>query len=169
MQLSKRLNENHQHQDTKKKRFFYTLKPYYTACIIIALMLMFWKPDNVSSFAKLTEMFHKVQSTIVQLFVNVGNLPGKDENTPTYEDFVIIEGSEITSEKMSLEGVQKQTVAGMIAAPDNTLGVLGVAPQANLYAIKVLNQYGSENYSDVFAGIERAIINHMDIVNMSSK
>ncbi|MFT9488200.1 MAG: S8 family peptidase [Tepidibacillus sp.] len=58
-------------------------------------------------------------------------------------------------------------LAGTIAALDNSLGIIGVAPQASLYAIKVLDQYGSGSYSDVVAGIEWAITNHMDIVNMS--
>jgi subtilisin len=58
-------------------------------------------------------------------------------------------------------------VAGTISAVNNTIGVLGVAPQAELYAIKVLDQYGGGSYSDVVAGIEWAITNQMDIVNMS--
>jgi subtilisin len=58
-------------------------------------------------------------------------------------------------------------VAGTIAAVNNTVGVLGVAPQSELYAIKVLDQYGGGSYSDVVAGIEWAISNQMDIVNMS--
>ncbi|WP_339063965.1 S8 family peptidase [Tepidibacillus marianensis] len=58
-------------------------------------------------------------------------------------------------------------VAGTIAALDNEIGVIGVAPQAELYAIKALDQYGSGNYSDIISGIEWAIDQHMDIVNMS--
>lgn len=58
-------------------------------------------------------------------------------------------------------------VAGTVAALNNTVGVLGNAPQASLYAIKVLDQYGGGNYSDVVAGIEWDITNNMDIINMS--
>lgn len=58
-------------------------------------------------------------------------------------------------------------VAGTIAAVNNIAGVIGVSPQVNLYAIKVLDQYRNGNYSDVVAGIEWSISNHMDIVNMS--
>jgi subtilisin len=58
-------------------------------------------------------------------------------------------------------------VAGTIAALNNTVGVLGSAPQASLYAIKVLDENGSGSYSDLVAGIEWAITNKMDIVNMS--
>jgi len=58
-------------------------------------------------------------------------------------------------------------VAGTIAALNNDIGVIGVAPQAELYAIKALDQYGNGNYSEVISGIEWAIDNQMDIINMS--
>lgn len=58
-------------------------------------------------------------------------------------------------------------VAGTVASLNNKVGVLGVAPQVSLYAIKVLDQNGSGNYSDVVSGIEWAITNHLNILNMS--
>lgn len=58
-------------------------------------------------------------------------------------------------------------VAGTIAATNNSLGVLGIAPLSQLYGIKVLDQNGNGSYSDVAAGIEWAISNQMDIINMS--
>jgi len=58
-------------------------------------------------------------------------------------------------------------VAGTIATLNNDIGVIGVAPQAELYAIKALDQYGNGNYSEVISGIEWAIDNQMDIINMS--
>ncbi|WP_027963976.1 S8 family peptidase [Halalkalibacillus halophilus] len=58
-------------------------------------------------------------------------------------------------------------VAGTIAALDNNTGVLGVAPDANLYAVKVLDNNGSGSYSGIAQGIEWSIINGMDIINMS--
>ena len=57
--------------------------------------------------------------------------------------------------------------AGIIAAEDNDQGVIGVAPEASLYAVKVLNSGGSGYLSDVVAGIEWAIDNNMDIISMS--
>lgn len=47
------------------------------------------------------------------------------------------------------------------------MGVLGIAPQAELYAIKVLEHNGSGSYSDIVAGIEWAIDHNMNILNMS--
>ena len=58
-------------------------------------------------------------------------------------------------------------VAGIIAALDNTIGVVGVAPMANLYPVKVLNSKGSGYLSDVVKGIEWSISHQMDVINMS--
>lgn len=57
--------------------------------------------------------------------------------------------------------------AGIVAAEENGQGVIGVAPEASLYAVKVLNSGGSGYLSDVVAGIEWAIDNNMDIISMS--
>lgn len=45
-------------------------------------------------------------------------------------------------------------VAGTAAAIDNAIGVVGVAPGANLYAVKVLNAGGSGSFSSVAAGLD---------------
>jgi len=58
-------------------------------------------------------------------------------------------------------------VAGIIAALDNTVGVLGVAPQAQLYAVKVLNRQGSGFVSDIIEGLQWSIANGMQVINMS--
>ena len=58
-------------------------------------------------------------------------------------------------------------VAGIIGALNNSIGVAGVAPKANLYAIKVLDKNENGNYSDVISGIDWAISNGMDLINMS--
>ena len=50
-------------------------------------------------------------------------------------------------------------VAGIIAAADDTQGVVGVAPQAKLYAIKVLGSSGGGYWSTVITGIDWAINN----------
>lgn len=58
-------------------------------------------------------------------------------------------------------------VAGTVAALDNNLGVIGVAYNADLYAVKVLNNSGSGSYDGIAQGIEWAVNNGMDIINMS--
>ncbi len=58
-------------------------------------------------------------------------------------------------------------VAGTIAALDNQIGVVGVAPDVDLYAIKVLNQSGSGSLTAVAAGVEWAMTQGLDVINMS--
>lgn len=58
-------------------------------------------------------------------------------------------------------------VAGIIASTDNDLGVVGVAPRAELYAVKVLDNTGSGRISDVIDGIQWCVSNHMQVANMS--
>ena len=58
-------------------------------------------------------------------------------------------------------------VAGIIAAEDNNTGVVGVAPGAALYALKVLDRTGSGYVSDVVAAIQWATENDIQVINMS--
>ncbi len=58
-------------------------------------------------------------------------------------------------------------VAGIVAAVNNTIGVVGVAPQAKLYAIKALDRTGSGYLSDIIEGLQWCVANRMQVVNMS--
>lgn len=58
-------------------------------------------------------------------------------------------------------------VAGIIGAVDNEIGVIGVAPESSIYAVKVLDKEGSGYISEIVAGINWAITNKMDIINLS--
>lgn len=58
-------------------------------------------------------------------------------------------------------------VAGTIAALDNNLGVVGVAPNAKIYALKVLNKNGSGYLSDIIESLDWSINNQMQVINMS--
>lgn len=57
--------------------------------------------------------------------------------------------------------------AGTIAAAINGNGVVGVAPAASLYAVKVLANNGQGNWSWLIAGINWCIANKMHILSMS--
>jgi len=57
--------------------------------------------------------------------------------------------------------------AGTIAAAINGSGVVGVAPAAYLYAVKVLSASGSGNWSWLIAGIDWCIKNGVKILSMS--
>lgn len=58
-------------------------------------------------------------------------------------------------------------VAGTLAALDNAIGVIGVAPGAHLYAVRVLDRRGFGSWSDVAEGIAWAGDNGMQLANMS--
>lgn len=58
-------------------------------------------------------------------------------------------------------------VAGTIAAVYNSKGVVGIAPKASLYAVKVMDKNGAGMPSDIVRGIEWAIKNGMNVLNMS--
>ncbi len=60
-------------------------------------------------------------------------------------------------------------VAGTIAAKNNTVGVIGVAYDATVVAVKVLDARGSGSYSGVIAGVDYVAANGKvgDVANMS--
>lgn len=60
-------------------------------------------------------------------------------------------------------------VAGTIGALDNKAGVVGVAPGARIWAIKVLDRNGSGMMSDIIAGVDyvTAHAHEIEVANMS--
>ena len=58
-------------------------------------------------------------------------------------------------------------VAGTMAATVNQKGVVGVAPEANLLIVKVLDRNGSGQYEWIINGIYYAIEQKVDIISMS--
>ncbi len=57
--------------------------------------------------------------------------------------------------------------SGTIAAADNNIGVIGVAPQADLLIAKVLDNTGSGDTSGLISGIEWAVNNNAKVISMS--
>ncbi len=60
-------------------------------------------------------------------------------------------------------------VAGTIGALDNGIGVVGVAPGARLWPVRVLNNSGSGSFADVICGVDyvTAHANQIEVANMS--
>ena len=58
-------------------------------------------------------------------------------------------------------------VAGIVAALNNDIGPTGVAPEVELYSVKVLNQNGDGVMCLIEQGIEWAVENKMDVINIS--
>ena len=58
-------------------------------------------------------------------------------------------------------------VAGIVCAADDGLNVIGVAPKVSHYAVKVLDNTAYGLWSTIIAGIQWAVNNHMQVINMS--
>lgn len=58
-------------------------------------------------------------------------------------------------------------VAGIVGANDDGRGVVGVAPECRLYAVKVLDAYGAGMLSDLVDGLEWCLRERVQLVNMS--
>lgn len=58
-------------------------------------------------------------------------------------------------------------VAGIIAALNNDIGVVGVAPEASLYAVKAFGRNGTAWSSDIIEGLDWCIQNEMQVINES--
>lgn len=58
-------------------------------------------------------------------------------------------------------------VSGVIVAQNNGYGIVGVAPDVELYPVKVLDKYGEGDISAIANGIDWCIKNKIQIINMS--
>lgn len=58
-------------------------------------------------------------------------------------------------------------VSGIIAACNNEIGMVGIAPMAKIIPVKVLDDKGNGNLQSVIKGIKWATINKADIICMS--
>ncbi len=92
-----------------------------------------------------------------------------DTGVANHEDLVIAGGASFTSYTSSFsdDNGHGTHVAGIIGARNNTYGTVGIAHEASIYAVKVLDGNGSGYLSDVIAGIDWSITNKMDIINLS--
>jgi len=81
-------------------------------------------------------------------------------------NFVRINGS-VNRAKWNDDHGHGTHVSGIIAGLDNAIGVVGVAPKAKLYAVKVLNRQGSGYLSDVADGVKECVRAGAKVINMS--
>ncbi|MFB2837553.1 S8 family peptidase [Floridanema evergladense] len=103
------------------------------------------------------------------IWVNTKEIPGnrKDDDGNGYIDDV--RGWDFVSrdnDPMDLEG-HGTHVAGTIAAENNGFGVTGVAPNAKIMPVRVLDASGNGSVLDVAAGIRYAVDNGAKVINLS--
>ena len=58
-------------------------------------------------------------------------------------------------------------VAGIVAAADNAIGVIGVGPEIDLYAVKILDKKGRGRLSDLIDALDWCMDNDIQVVNLS--
>jgi subtilisin len=74
---------------------------------------------------------------------------------PTHPDLNVVGGYNCSTGKGFTDQSGHGTgVAGLIAAKDDTVGVVGVAPGARLWAVRVLNKNGGGSRSTILCGID---------------
>jgi subtilisin len=95
---------------------------------------------------------------------------------PTHPDLNVVGGTNCLGGSSFVDGHGHGShVAGTVGAIDNGLGVVGVAPGANLYAVKVLDDSGFGSFSSVACGLDfvagtrrdRDPTNDVAVANMS--
>jgi subtilisin family serine protease len=84
---------------------------------------------------------------------NKGNQNKKKDNRKSWED----------------DNGHGTNIAGIAAAIDNSQGIVGVAPGARVWAVKVLDQNGGGSFSDVICGLNWVVKQSgtIDVVNLS--
>lgn len=105
--------------------------------------------------------------------VKVGILDsGIDWNHSDLNDNIIGVYSTLTYSDLAKQGFDDYRhgtqVAGVIAAEKNSTGILGVAYDADLISVKVLNQNGSGSYTNISAGAKIATDAGAKVTNISS-
>ena len=93
-----------------------------------------------------------------------------DTGIANHPDLNVVGGKNCSTGKGYNDGNGHGThVAGTIAAKDNNFGVVGVAPGARLWAVRVLNNAGSGTWASVICGIDFVTANAatIEVANMS--
>jgi subtilisin len=89
---------------------------------------------------------------------------------PTHPELNVVGGINCSTGNSYSDGHGHGThVAGTIAARDNDAGVVGVAPGARLWAVRVLNNQGFGFTSDIICGVDWVTANAstIEVANMS--
>ena len=126
-----------------------------------------WAHSNINIPAK-------VPSTLSGKGVKIAVIDtGVDSN---HQDLTVKEGICTLDDSISLDACDRgyldenghgTHVAGIIAAKNNDIGIVGVAPDAEIYAVKALDGNGDGTTSTIMAGIDWAIRKGVHIINMS--
>lgn len=99
-------------------------------------------------------------------FVPITNIKKKEYDGYFY-DLTMKDSNNYVAGLTDMVFIHNTHVAGIIGAEDNDIGVVGVAPQAYLYSVKVLAFDSTGSTSDIVSGLEWSVDNGMQVINMS--
>jgi subtilisin len=87
----------------------------------------------------------------------------------THRDLSVKGGIDFTGSRYSYNDIQNHGThcSGIICAKGNDIGVVGVAPDSNLFAVKVLDDTGSGEIDNITRGIHWCVENNIHIISMS--
>jgi serine protease AprX len=129
--------------------------------------------DYVEPNYKVKMVLDKAGPQINLDLVYENNITGKDVQVAVFDTGIddnavelnVVKDVDFTEEGTDDLNGHGTHVAGILNSNKDTLK--GVAPDAELYDIKVLNQDGEGFASDILSGIEWAIDNNVDVISMS--
>lgn len=118
----------------------------YAASLVSAFILLFvFSQEKGLAFARLTEMFQRIEGTVVHVFTRSGDAMKKTD-APSSDEFSFVEGSEVVSEQLNLEEAQ-QVAAFQIKVPQTL-------PQGfRLKNVTVLRKHSGKS-EDIFLHFE---------------
>lgn len=90
-----------------------------------------------------------------------------DSGVASHQDLNIKAGVSFVGDSYSDGHGHGTHIAGIIAASHNGFGVAGIAPDAEIYAVKAIKDDGIGDVEAVIQAIDWAIHNDMDIINLS--
>ena len=114
-----------------------------------------WAEGHTGAGVRVAVLDTGIDSDHPDLYVNIDNL---------YSAKVLENGISLDFEDDNGHGTW---TAGIIAAADNSMGVIGVAPEATIIAVKVLDSDGTGSFSRIIMGILYAAVVDADVINMS--
>ena len=91
-----------------------------------------------------------------------------DPYEATYQEWKASGQPELNERGSSYYTSHGTHVSGTVAAREaGDYGIVGIAPEADIYAYRVLGPYGNGQTSWVLGGIDRSVADGMDVINLS--
>lgn len=89
---------------------------------------------------------------------------------PDHPDLNVVRTFDCLGPRYSVRGDHGTHVAGTIGALDNGFGVVGVAPGARIWGVRIFDDYGHTTLAAIFCGMDTVLAHRteIDVVNMSA-